>query len=225
MTTLDTIYLKDAYGNPFPAAVVPIGASSSPLNVAAHVLLDQFGDALSTPTNPLVCSPIQLVAVANFTRPANATPYTDGKLIANSTVAGSVVPLVWTVARVAGGSLSVVRSRLKKSSTTIFEAVMRLHLYNQSPTPAHGDGGLWLTPSSGYIGSFTFDFRGVNARVFSDSAKVIAVPDVGEAQIVETVAPSQQIFGLLEYVAPASGDTYTPAPSEVFTVSLEVAQN
>jgi hypothetical protein len=225
MTTLDTIYLKDAYGNPFPAAVVPIGASSGPLNAAAHVLLDQYGDALATPNNPLLCSPLQLVAVANFTRPSNSTPYTDGALIANSASAGSVVPLAWTVARVAGGSLSIVRARLKKSSTTIFEALMRLHLYSQSPTPAHGDGGLWLTPSSGYIGSFTFDFRGVNSRVFSDSAKVIATPDVGALQIVETVAPSQQIYGLLEYIAPASGDTYTPAHAEVFTGSLEVTQN
>jgi hypothetical protein len=154
----------------------------------------------------------------------NETPYTDGDLIANSTSAGSVVPLAWTVARAAGGSVSIVRARLKKSSTTIFEAVMRLHLYNQSPTPAHGDGGLWLTPASGYIGSFTFDFRGVNSRVFTDSAKVIATPDVGALQIVETVA-SQNVYGLLEYMAPASGDTYTPASAEVFTVSLEVTQN
>src|ERR1035437_6627566 len=119
MTTLQLVTLKDGYGNPFPCAVIPIGSSSAELYLAAHVLLDVHGVPLATPTNPMVCSPIQLVAAATFTRPANTTPYTDGQLIANSTNVGYVVPLSWSVARVVGGSVSLVRARLKKSSTSL----------------------------------------------------------------------------------------------------------
>jgi hypothetical protein len=225
MTTLDTIYLKDAYGTPFPAAVVPIGESSVPLNVAAHVLLDQYGDAIATAGNPLFVSPIQLVVSASFTRLSNATPYANGALIANSATAGSVVPLSWNVARYAGGSASILRARMLKSGTGFTYARFRLHLYNLSPVPANGDGGLWLTPASGYVGSFTFDCTGANARDFSNGIQVIAVSDVGTLQVIDTIAPTLKLYGLVEYLALASGETYTPTSAEVFTFALEVQQN
>src|ERR1017187_8131102 len=166
ITTLDTIFLKDAFGNSFPAAVVPIGASSSPLNAAAHVLLDQYGNAIATTTNPLFVSPIQSVVAASFTRPANTTAYASGYLVANATVVGNVVPLSWNVARYAGGSASIGRARMRKSNTTNTYGTFRLHLYNQIPTPSNGDGAAWLTQSAGYVGSFLFDFTDANARVF-----------------------------------------------------------
>ena len=49
--------------------------------------------------------------VASFTRPANTTAYTSGYLIANSTTAGSVVPLSLPVARKFGAAGKINRVR------------------------------------------------------------------------------------------------------------------
>jgi len=158
------------------------------------------------------------VPSANFTRPADVLAYASGDLVANSTVAGSVVPMSFVAARVSGGSLAIRRARLKKSSASVTAASFRLHLYSTLPTVTNGDNAAWLSPHSGFIGSFDLDLSGANGRVFSDSAGMAAPPVVG--QEINTVAVVQTIFGLLEARA-----GYTPASAEVFTVVLECEQN
>jgi len=155
---------------------------------------------------------------SNFTRPADTTAYASGDLVANSTTAGSVTALSWTVGRVSGGAVMVRRARLNKSGTTTTNASFRLHLYDTSPLPPNaGDNGAWLTAVSGYLGSIDLDISGSNGRVFSDASKVVGAPAVGaEISVVPTV---QTIYGLLEARA-----AYTPASAEVFTVVLEVIQ-
>lgn len=176
--------------------------------------------ALATETNPaFVSSALVAVPTSNFSRPADTTAYTSGDLVANSTTAGSVVPLSWAVARYATGSGQVRRARLKKTTNTTTAATFRLHLYATSPTCTNGDNGAWLTTQSGYLGSIDLDISGANGRVFSDpAAEVVGTPAVG-TEVGFDVASGTTIYGLLE----ARG-AYTPGSSETFTVELEVVQ-
>lgn len=187
------VLVRDASGNVQPAG----DATARPVYVAA---------------NP-VAQPS-----ANFSRPADATAYASGDLVANSTTAGSVTPLSWsTAARYAGGSGQVRRVRLRKSNTTTTNATFRLHLYTASPTCANGDNAAWSTNRSGYLGSIDLDMAGGNGRVFTDAAEVIGVPAVGSE--INFVATATTVYGLLEARA-----AYTPASGETFTCELEIVQ-
>lgn len=154
------------------------------------------------------------IATATFTRPADTTQYASGDLVANSTTAGSVVPLSFTAARGAGGAGMIRRVRLRKSGTGVTTANFRLHLYTSSPTAANGDNAAWSTTLSGYLGSMDVTID----KAFSDGAAGEGTPNTGAE--INFIATAQVIYGLFE----ARG-TYTPASAEVFTVSLEVIQN
>lgn len=152
---------------------------------------------------------------ANFTRPADTTAYASGDLVANSTTAGSVTPLSFTVARVAAGSGSIRRARIKKSGTSVTNTAFRLHLFAASPTVTNGDNGALLTTHSGWIGSID-----VNAMLaFSDAAAGNGTPNSG-SEVAFKLASGQVLFGLLE----ARG-AYTPTSAEVFTITLETYQD
>ncbi len=154
------------------------------------------------------------IATATFTRPADTTQYASGDLVANSTTAGSVVPMSFVVARSTGGSGMVRRARVRKSGAILTSASFRLHLYSASPTLTNGDNAAWLTTVSGYLGSIDITLD----KAFSDAAAGQGTPNTGaEVNFVTTV---QTLYGLLEARA-----TYTPASAEVFTVDLEVIQN
>lgn len=170
-------------------------------------------------TNPVqvVNQPV-LTPSANFNRPADTTAYASGDLVANSTTAGSVTPMSWTVNRVSTYGGRVRRARLKKSGTTTTNATFRLHLYTSSPTIANGDNAAWSTTNSTYLGSFDLDMTASTARVFSDSAGVIAAPSVGSE--INFVPSTTTIYGLLEARA-----AYTPASGETFTCELEIQQD
>lgn len=154
---------------------------------------------------------------ANFTRPANTTAYASGDLVANDTTAGSVVPMTFTVARVAQGSVTIRKARLSKSTTTTSNAAFRLHLYTAAPTIANGDNSAWSTTRSGYLGAI--DFSSSNALAFSDGTAINGVPVVG-TEINVKLASGTTIVGLLEARA-----AYGPGSGEVFTVELELFQD
>lgn len=152
---------------------------------------------------------------SSFTRPANTTAYASGQLVANSTTAGSVVPLSWTVARVAGGSGMVRRATVRKSGTSLTNAQFRLHLYTVSPTVANGDGGtLSSNQSVSHLGTMDVTV----GQAFSDGANGQAAPNVG-GEISFALSAGQTIYGLLEARA-----AYTPVSGETFQVTLEVLQ-
>jgi hypothetical protein len=76
---------------------------------------------------------------ATFTRPADTNVYASGDLVANSTTAGSVAPMAFTIGRDALGKGGMVRRvRLRKSGTSITNASFRLHLYLQTAITARG---------------------------------------------------------------------------------------
>lgn len=82
---------------------------------------------------------------ASFVRPADTTAYAVGDLVANNTSAGSVTPMSFTVGRDADSGGMIRRIRLRKTGTSVSNALFRLHLYSASPTPSNGDNGAWLT--------------------------------------------------------------------------------
>lgn len=187
------------------------------VGLALGTLGSPIGVSASNPL-PVSANPFAIVS-ANFTRPADTTAYASADLVANSTTAGSVVPMSFTTAaRTTAGSGQVLGARLKKSTNTTANASFRLHLYKASPTCTNGDNGAWLTDQSGYIGSIDLDISGSNGRVFSDpAAEVVAGPAVTLPIIFAATATT--IYGLLE----ARG-SYTPGNAEVFTVELEISQ-
>jgi hypothetical protein len=213
---------------PVSAAALPLpaGASTEATLALVRAKTDNIDVALSTRTKPADFQSVAGATVApsaSFTRPADTTAYAAGDLVANSTVAASVVPLSWTAARVPAGSGMVRRARLKKSGTAVANASFRLHLYGADPSAAsgitNGDNGAWLTKESGYLGSFDCDMSGATGRAFSDSAEVLGVPAVG-TEVNFSLASGQAVYGLLEARA-----AYAPASAEVFTCVLEILQN
>lgn len=154
-----------------------------------------------------------VAAATTMTRPGDTATYATGDLVANSTTAGSVVPLSFTVGRIAAGSGAIRRCRIRKSSTGVVNAFFRLHLYGASPTVTNGDNAAWLSNNvATYLGAMDV----LVDRVFSDGAAGNGVP-INGSEINFVLASGQVIFGLLE----ARG-AYVPGNAETIDVSLEV---
>lgn len=167
-------------------------------------------------TNPITSGGIIARPTATFNRPNDTTAYASGDLVANSTTAGSVAAMQFSVARAAAGSGMIRRARIRKTGTGITNASFRLHLYNAAPTASNGDNGAWLTSGSAdYVGAFDVTVD----RAFTDGAAGNGVP-VSGSEVNFKLSSGLVLFGLLE----ARG-AYTPASGETFLVELEVIQN
>lgn len=149
-----------------------------------------------------------VIASANFTRPSDTTAYANADLVANSTTAGSVVPMAFNIPSLGA---KLWRASINFDSATPTNATFRLHLYSSSPTVTNGDNGAWLTTNSGYQGFILID---ASTLTFSDTTTGY------NAQLTAPlfVAPSAstgKLYGLLAATA-----AYTPASAEVFTVTV-----
>lgn len=151
---------------------------------------------------------------ASFTRPADTTAYASGDLVANSTTAGSVTPMTFTIGNYLNQGCMIRRARIRKTNTGVTNASFRLHLYRTtSPTVSNGDNGAWLSnQAANYIGAIDVTVD----RAFTDGAAGNGVP-VSGAEVNSAV---NVVYGLLE----ARG-AYTPGNAEVFTIELEVIRN
>lgn len=149
---------------------------------------------------------------ANFTRPADTTAYTSGDLVANSTTAGSVVPMTFGLGY--GQNFKIFLGKIKFNSATTTNAKFLIHLYAASPTCTNGDNGAWLTTESSYLGNIAVDCTG---QTFSDNSKGIGtyVNTALEVPLLAVADNNWKIYGLLAATA-----AYTPTSAEVFTVSL-----
>lgn len=196
--------VTDTNGRQLEAVVATIGVVNGDGSIST-------GSASPLPVAGVVSRP-----TATFTRPADTTAYAVGDLVANSTTAGSVTPLQFTVARSAAGSGMIRRARIRKTGTNVTNAIFRLHLYNVSPTASNGDNGAWLTNQAAeYVGSFDLTLD----KAFTDGAAGNGIPSVG-FEVNFKLPSGTVLFGLLEARA-----VYTPASAEVFLVELEVLQN
>lgn len=156
------------------------------------------------------------VASATMTRPADTTAYASGDLVANSTTAGSVVPLSWAVQRSRRIGAKVVKARIKKSGTGVTNSTFRVHLYRASPTVANGDNGAWSSDKAAdYLGYLEV----VVDKAFTDGAAGSGAPAVGTGLIVAEVSTTM-LYGLLE-----CRGAYTPASAETFVVTLELERD
>ena len=150
---------------------------------------------------------------ASFARPGNTTAYASGNLVANSTTAGSVVPLAFTLGNSFGpGSFRMTRARIAKTGTSAANANFRLHLYQSSPVSTNGDGGAWLTTkASDWLGNIDV----TSMLAFSDGCCGTGSAAAGSEMFLK-LASGSTVYGLLEAKA-----AYTPVSGEVFTVILE----
>lgn len=165
----------------------------------------------------VVAAGITTNPTATFTRPSDTTQYASGDLVANSTTAGSVVAMTFTVGRVAGGSCMLRRCKLHTSSTSTTSASFRLHLFRTAPaTITNGDNGAFsVSGVANYIGAFDVTVD----RAFTDGAAGMGVPVVGTEMSID-LASGTSIFGLLEARA-----AYTPTSAGTFTITLDNLQD
>lgn len=179
-----------------------------------------YAERVSLPSNVSVISNNSEVRIqASFTRPADTTAYAAGDLVANSTTAGSVIPLSFANAvRMAGDCVRIERVRIEKSGTSLTNASFRLHLFESSPTPTVGDNGVFNNAgalASNNILNHAGTFPVTMVWSASDGAMGIGVPTTGSGA---TASPTSgtSLFGLLEVT-----EAYTPVSGEVFYVVLE----
>lgn len=145
---------------------------------------------------------------SSVTRPADTTAYASGDLVANSTTAGSVVPLSFANFARAGAHSKIRRVRIDASKADVTNAQFRVHFYSTSPTVANGDNGAWSSTQSGYLGyiAVTVD------QLFSNGASGFATGEIN--------GKVTTLYALIEARA-----AYTPASAETLTVTVEVEQN
>jgi hypothetical protein len=152
---------------------------------------------------------------ASFTRPADITPYSANDLIANSTTAGSVLPLTLTTTNLFGTSaFRLTRARLTKSGTTPpSSATIRIHLYQSAaPTVTNGDNGAFSTAGgANWLGNIDV----TSMVAFTDGCTGIGSAAAGSEMYIKA-ASGTQIFAYLQVLA-----AYTPISGEVFTLTLE----
>lgn len=151
-----------------------------------------------------------IVSGVTFTRPADTTAYASGDLVANSTTAGSVVPVTISNATSGPGYAGVIkRIRVRKSGASATNATFRVHLFTSAPTVTSGDNAaiVMSVGSANYIGQYDI----ASMQTFTDGAAGFIAAD--------TAIRSVTLYALLE----ARG-AYTPANAEAFTISIEVAQ-
>ncbi|MGF7147678.1 hypothetical protein FHS96_001287 [Sphingomonas zeicaulis] len=79
------------------------------------------------------------LAIGSFTRPANATAYAVGDLVANNFVAGSVAAAAIAAASVQDGRGRIARVALLNSTAVVLNAQFRIHLFNHTPAVGAGD--------------------------------------------------------------------------------------
>lgn len=211
-------------------AVLRRGATGTEAGTVADPLVVS-GSVTSTPGGALVAGEghigqvggeATVAAATQFARPTDTTAYASGDLVANTTVANTVTPLTFTVARIPAGSGMIRRAKIKKSGTSVTNAQFRLHLYSAAPVQTGaggagtGDNAAFSTDgAANYLGALDVTVD----RAFTDGAVGTGLPVVG-SEITFKLASGTTIRGLLEARA-----AYTPGNAETFDISLEVLQN
>ena len=186
-----------------------------------------FGD-LASGGNPIgISNPIPastpdgfFALAASFVRPSNTTAYASGDLVADSTSAAAALELPLAF-RAAGQAVRIERLRLRKTSVTLTDASLRVHLFRLRPTLTVNDndvfdsaGVLAISDIAGYVG--TIDVTMNYAAVAG--ACGVGVPGVGSAITCDGIGTSL-------WVAIEARAAYGPASAETFTVTIEGARS
>lgn len=151
----------------------------------------------------------------SFSRPADILSYAAGDLVANSTVAASVVPLKFKVPTGNGRGYKIKQVSLAKTGTSVAAADFRIHLYGTAPTVTNGDNGAWLSTRSDHIGFVDL----TTMLAFSDGASSINAVGDGAGPACTLSPLETTIYGLIEVDA-----AYAPVSGETFTAGLVLEQ-
>ena len=161
-----------------------------------------------------VGKPITNEVTDSFSRPADTTAYTSQDLVANSTTAGSVLPLQFGIQVADGRGVKIVAARIQKSGTGVTNATFTLYLYRSFPVVVNGDNGAFSTDTASFIGTIAFS----TMSAFTDDA--LQTVDLGDDDAVRVyLRATDTIYGLLKAEA-----AYTPASAETFYVFLNTEQ-
>jgi hypothetical protein len=180
-------------------------------NASASVSAERMGAGKMIPAAPNAAPNPFHLRTASFTRPADTAPYAAGDFVANSTVAGQVLPLIFAppVSNPAGGGGVIRRARLRTSSLINLDG--RLHLFTeQLALGTLVDNNPWSAPgSSSWVG--TLD---INARTaFTDGVSGIGVSNQGGGI---PVLAGQTLYGYL-----LTSSARNPASAEILSLGLE----
>lgn len=157
-------------------------------------------------------------AADSFTRPADTNAYADGDLVANSTTAGSVVPLSFSVSRLKVGSGIIRAARIFKDNQVTTNATFTVHLFSQSPSVTNGDNGAFLPTTVEYwLGSIPVDLATNGVASGTDAVARGAPSAEINFDLWGFNATERRLYALLE-----AGAAYTPASAEIFSVVLEI---
>lgn len=157
------------------------------------------------------------VASVSLTRPSDTTAYASGDLVANSTTAGSVTLLSWSLPE---GGLWLRRLRLSSTNTSVTNASFRLWLTTDSAiTFSNGDNGALAIGSSTLAIGDVLAVIDINLDVALTGSGAIGTATFDEGLVSlygSTNANGRAtLYGFLEARA-----AYTPASGEVFTISI-----
>lgn len=154
----------------------------------------------------------------SFTRPADTTAYADTDLIANSTTAGSVVPLRFGVSKLSRGNGRIIGARIFKDHQTFTNFNVKLHLFVLSPTVTNGDNGtLAVATAETYLGEIAMDASTGAFVTTTDGVKAFRLTVPISFDLELTGDAGRVLYGLLEAKA-----AYTPQSAEVFKIWLEI---
>lgn len=163
----------------------------------------------------------KIISASAFTRPADTTAYASGDLVANSTTAGSVVPITFAgVVRNTGYRSVIRRAGIQPSQALLANGTFRLHLFTSLPTVTNGDNGALDVPTNlaTYLGWFEMVLAiiGTGQGAFGWSSAVATAASDKPAFLSVN---STSLFALLEARA-----AYVPASAQTFTPYLEIDQ-
>jgi hypothetical protein len=152
-----------------------------------------------------------------FARPSDTTAYTAKDVVGNTGVAAVIT--FADAARVNGGAGNIVKGRLfTNSATAMLGAVLRLHLYKESPTAIADNAPFTLLYANrskriGYIDFPALATEGTGSD--ASSALWVDIP-----LNFTTAASDTNLYGVLEVVTVGAA----PASAQNFTVALNIEQ-
>lgn len=145
-------------------------------------------------------------AKGSFTRPADTTAYASGDQMANSTTAGSVVPI--SLNPTSGGRRGKIRHvMVRRTAASVTGLAIRCHIFTASPTVTAGDNAAMViaTGTANYLGYIDAD----TPQALTSGACVWGWAVAGKEI---PLRGNETIYALLEArgaIAPASGEVFS----------------
>jgi|WetSurMetagenome_2_1015567.scaffolds.fasta_scaffold175314_2 hypothetical protein len=224
VSTLATHAKQDTVDGHITAMSSKLPAALGQTTLAASLSIVPASDAgMATAANQVTSNAattaiarIPVVDAVAFARPNDPNAYTAGDAVANSTTAGSVNPVSFTVSDTNDAPVALRSATLAINGTAAgtANASFRLHLFRNSPTATAGDNAPFTYPAiaSEYLGSLSGQ-----ALLFSDGSVATLYPDgSGQDILCRPTSGGRTIYGLLQTLT-----AFTPAASATKTLTLK----